>query len=295
MTWRTIILTNESKISLRMNHLIISCETTTTVPLDEMGLLLIENPNISLTGHILNALAAKKITTIICDRKHDPSIVVHPVYGHHRQAQRIKEQIDWSEENKAFLWKEIVKQKIINQQKLIDYFDLKGGDSFTNLINDVQMGDETNREAVAAKQYFIALFGNGFVRMDEDVRNWGLNYGYAILQSLFSRQIVGKGLLTELGIHHSNASNQYNLASDFMEIYRPIVDFVVYQYLKGDVFEKGEKRKIIKIVEFKIWMKDKQYYLEQNIQLYVEKMIEFLKTGDSNYLVFPNLDFAKYY
>lgn len=295
ITWRTIILSNESKISLRMNHLIVSGETIATIPLDELGVLLIENPNITLTGHVVNTLAAKKVTTIICDKKHYPSTVLHSVFGHHRQSKRIKEQFSWPEERKDRLWRELIKHKIINQQKLLDYFDLTGADEMSHLINEVQLADQTNREGVAAKHYFLTLFGSEFNRSDEDVQNWALNYGYSIIHSLFSRQIVGKGLLTEIGIHHSNEYNAHNLASDFMEIFRPIVDFIVYQYIRGERFEKEERRKMIKIMEYKIWIRDGRYYLNQCVQIYLDYMVEYLKTGDEKYLIFPELDYAKYY
>lgn len=295
MSWRTVILSNESKVSLRMNHLIVAGETIATIPLDELGVLLIENPNITLTGHVVNTLADKKVTTIICDKKHYPSTVMHSVFGHHRQSKKIKEQFAWPEERKNILWRELIKNKIINQQRLLDYFDLAGADAMSELINDVQLGDRTNREGVAAKQYFIALFGIEFTRSSEDVQNWALNYGYSIIHSLFSRQLIGKGLLTELGIHHSNEYNSHNLASDFMEVFRPLVDFIVYQYIRGQHFGKDERRKVIKLMEYKVWIRDGNYYLNQCVQIYLDQMVAFMNTGDEKYLKFPQVDYATYY
>lgn len=295
MSWRTVILSTESKVSLRMNHLVVSGEKVSTVPLEEINVLLIENPNIVLTGHILNALTDKQITTILCDQRHYPTTVIQRVFGHHRQTKKIKEQFSWSLAKKDFLWGEMIKQKIKNQQKLLDYFDLPNADFFTTYINEVVPGDSTNREGVAAKTYFLSLFGSQFTRSEDDIQNWALNYGYAILHSLFSRHIVGKGLLTEIGIHHSNEYNAHNLSSDFMELFRPLVDFFVYQYIRGDIFEKAERRKIIKMLEVKVWIQDGHYYLDQCVQIYLDKMILYLNTGDEKELVFPNFDFSQYY
>src|SRR5699024_12109223 len=118
MSWRTIVLTKDSKISLRLKHLVITNDETVTVPLSEIGHLIIENPNIVMTGHILNALSAYKITTIICDTSHLPTTEVNLIYGHFRRAKMIQHQLDWKPERQDLLWKEIIKHNI-NNQKLV--------------------------------------------------------------------------------------------------------------------------------------------------------------------------------
>ena len=60
-----------------------------------------------------------------------------------------------------------------------------------------------------------------------------MNYGYAILRAVVARGLVASGLLPTLGIHHHNRYNAYCLADDIMEPYRPYVDRLVYDMIKG--------------------------------------------------------------
>lgn len=290
MSWRTVILSKESRLSLRMKHLMISSDTVVKIPLNEIAVLMIENPNIVLTGHIINALSNYKITTIICDSKMNPSSVIHSVYGHHRQSKHIRKQFEWWTERKGVLWQEITKQKILNQSKLLAMLNKDGAEELKSFSEQVDVHDATNREGHAAKVYFNRLFGTGFYRDDEEPRNWALNYGYMVLHALIARQIVSKGYLTEIGIHHINEFNQFNLASDLIEVFRPLVDFIVYENI-SDTFDKEDKRKILKLLEYKIQIRNSQQFLQQCIQIYLESCIQYLNEGDLSKVYFPYLQY----
>lgn len=289
MTWRTVILTNDSKISLRLNHLVVSSNKVVTIPLTEIGTVVIENPNIVMTGHILNALSQYKITTIICNDTHMPHVHINLIYGHFRQARIIQEQLSWSPIRKDTLWQEITKQKIKHQQEVLKYF--MPNDSFDNFdafIGQVELADETNREGHAAKVYFNKLFGLTFTRGADTAINWALNYGYSLLLSLFNRVIITKGLLTEVGVHHNNQFNHYNLASDFMEVYRPFIDIIVKENVYNS-FEQKEKRKLIEIFNKKIIIKNKRQYLTNSVEIYVDGVIKYM---NSKKVI--NIDFPKF-
>lgn len=287
MTWRTIILSSDAKLSLRMNHLVVASEEVVRVPLDEIGTVIIENPNIVLTGHLINALSEHRITTILCDTYHNPKSHVNLIYGHHRQSKIIKEQFEWADDVKAHLWKKIVKQKIYNQQQVLrGYYKEREFIQFDDYISGVQLGDATNREGHAAKVYFNQLFGRGFSRSFEEPINWALNYGYSLILSLFNRTIVSKGLLTEVGVHHTNQFNQFNLASDFMEVYRPLVDYIVRKHV-DDYFGPKEKRVLIEMFNEKVLIRKSNQYLPNSVSLYVDGLTKYLKTGDENNIQFP--------
>lgn len=291
MTWRTILLTKDSKISLRMNHLVIASDSTTTIPITEIGQVIIENPNIVMTGHILNALSKHKVAIILCNEKQMPFSHVNMIYGHYRKPKIIKQQMDWSQERKSILWKKIVEHKINNQKMVLErYGILDQIDLFDEYISHVKPSDSTNREAHAAKVYFNQLFGLDFIRGVDNPINWALNYGYSLLLSLFTRAITTKGLLTEFGIHHSNQFNHYNLASDFMEVYRPLVDTIVKTHIK-DEFGKYEKRLLIDMLNDKALIKNRKHYLPNSIDIYLDSMIHYLNKGDSKRLAFPTLLF----
>lgn len=228
MTWRTIVLTKNSEISLRLDHLVIKSDQVVTVPLAEIGQVVIENPNIVMTGHILNALSKHKIMTIICDKRHIPYTNINLIHGHFRQVKVIKQQIQWTIEDKGKLWQKVIQHKIQNQKSVLtQFYEAKALTNFNRYIADVEIADETNREGHAAKVYFNKLFGPTFIRGEDSLHNWALNYGYSLLLALFTRTLITKGLLTEIGIHHHSQYNFYNLASDFMEVYRPLVDYIV--------------------------------------------------------------------
>lgn len=292
MTWRTVILSAESKLSLRMNHLVVAGEEVVRIPLSEIGTVIIENPNIVLTGHIINALSENKVTTILCDTYHNPKSHINLIYGHHRQSKIIKEQFDWSEDAKSYLWQQIIKQKIYNQQQvLVACGRIEKYEMFNEYIEDVRLSDTTNREGHAAKVYFNQLFGPGFTRSFEEPTNWALNYGYSLILSLFNRTIVSKGLLTEVGIHHANQFNQFNLASDFMEVYRPMIDYIVKQNV-FDYFGPKEKRILIEIFNHKVLIRNSNHYLPNSVNLYVDGLTKFLKSRDPKKIYFPEFEYC---
>ncbi|OCS89019.1 type II CRISPR-associated endonuclease Cas1 [Caryophanon latum] len=290
MSWRTVILTKESKLSLRMKHLVISNDTVTKIPLSEIAVVIIENPNIVLTGHIINALSNYKITAIICDDKMNPASNIQAIYGHHRQSKHIRAQFEWLSERKALLWQQIIRQKIYNQAKVLHALNKEGVEELQRFISQVAVADRTNREGHAAKVYFNRLYGNDFYRNQEIPINWALNYGYMILHSLFARLIVSKGYLTELGIHHMNEYNQMNLASDFVEVFRPLVDYFVYMHI-SDTFNKEDKRNIIAMLDYKIVIRNAKQHLQSCMQIYLDSCIQYLQDGDIEKLHFPDFQY----
>lgn len=275
-----------------MNHLVVTSDQITKIPLVELGILIIENPNMVISIHLLNALAENKTTVIICDQAHNPSITVQAIYGHHRQSKNIQQQFLWTDERKGVLWKKIIEQKINNQGKLLRYLDKNGDEDLFGFMQQVTPHDQTNREGHAAKVYFNRIFGEGFIRGNENPKNWALNYGYSIVHAIISRLIVSKGYLTELGIHHVNEYNQFNLASDFIEVFRPIIDLVVHDCIQ-EKFEKEEKRRLVNLLNEKIFIRNGEHFLQQAIQIYIDNCIHYLNIGDETKLVFPDLNYKK--
>lgn len=290
MSWRTIVLAKDSKISLRMSHLVVKNETITKIPLTEIGQLIIDNPNIVMTGHILNALSKYKIMTIICNEKHLPHSQLNLIYGNFKQAKMMKTQLLWKADRKDILWQQIIQHKISNQKLTLDSINPLGDHTnFDSYAAEVQPGDTTNREGHAAKVYFNKLFGIGFIRGSDTPINWALNYGYSLLMSLFTKTIVTRGLLTEVGIHHHSQFNFYNLSSDFMEVYRPLVDQIVKQNVISE-FTSKEKQILLDIFNKKILIKQKKQYLANSIEIYIDSLIKFLnESSDDTELLFPIL------
>lgn len=148
------------------------------------------------------------------------------------------------------------------------------------LAGEVELGDQRNREAQAARLYFPRLFGKGFVRSDErQAINGHLNYGYSLLLATFSREIVANGYLTQLGIHHTGWENAFNLASDLMEPFRPFVDACVLQQ-KDQPLTLETKLNLIGVLDQVITYQGMQMDLTQTVQQYVRDCLNYLN-GDT--------------
>lgn len=230
MGWRVIIVNTHSKLSYQNNHLIFkSSSKSEMIHLSEIDLLICETTDISITTMLLKKLADENILTIFCDEKRLPSSQMLPYYGRHDSSLQLTRQISWLEDKKSDVWTDIIAQKIINQANHLSQLTFDDTASAIHVLLDaLEPFDPSNREGHSARIYFNKLFGNDFTRDANNDINAGLDYGYTLLMSVFAREIVKMGCMTQLGLKHSNQFNDFNLASDIMEPFRIIVDQIVY-------------------------------------------------------------------
>ena len=193
----------------------------------------------------------------------------------------ILEQIKWKAKKKDTLWQNIVINKIRNQMCLLRKTKSEGVDLLCEYIDDVKIGDKTNREGHAAKVYFNALFGKKFTRNKVCDVNAALNYGYNVLLSTFNKEVVCNGYLTQLGIHHKNEFNEFNLSCDLMEPFRVIIDNFVYHNFDRK-FDQQYKLDLVNIFNNTYLYKKKKYTLKDIIRLYTQDILQSLTT-DSKY------------
>lgn len=248
MSWRTIIVTKRAKLDLKTGYLVIRTEDEVKrIYLDEMSVLIIENPAVSITGCLIAALNEKKIKVIFCDEKRSPTCELVSYYGSHDTADRIRKQIKWNDDVKVCIWTEIVSEKIRQQSNFLKEADkLAEAQLLDSYLLQMEIGDTSNREGHAAKVYFNALFGMNFTRSKECVSNAALNYGYGILLSAFNREIVSHGYITQIGLFHNNMFNHFNLSCDLMEPFRVLVDRIVYNSSFTE-FTSKEKHCLVKM------------------------------------------------
>ena len=201
-----------------------------TRPIEDIGVLVIDNRQVTITSAVLDALLANNCAVITCDARSMPVGLLLPLYGNTTQSERFRVQIDVSLPLKKQLWQQTIQYKIINQAAVLS----ECTDAETHCMKvwaaDVRSGDPQNVEAKAAAYYWKNIFRDvtGFTRDREGTPpNNMLNYGYAILRAVVARSLVSSGLLPTLGIHHHNRYNAYCLADDIMEPYRPYVDRLV--------------------------------------------------------------------
>lgn len=191
------------------------------------------------------------------------------------------------------MWQRIVKQKITNQTICLKLAGVNTAEikAIEDMVNEVLPDDKTNREAAAAKRYFIALFGNSFRRIKDDVTNAALNYGYAIIRSAVAKTLVGYGYNCVLGIHHINEQNAYNLADDMMEPFRPLVDLWVDNSCE-ELFEeltKTNRRDLVDLVNVPIKMGKRKTRIRYAIDKYVSSLTSAIEKNDPELLQLPTL------
>lgn len=232
MLKRTLVFSSPMILSLKNQQLVIaykdSPEEKQTAPIEDIGLVLLENQQTSITLPLLNALAENEVQVVICNNKGMPSAMIQSMNSNNLQGETLRNQIACGEVLKKQLWKQVVEAKIKNQALLLENLG-EDGNVLKPFYTNVKSGDADNREGIAARIYFQHLLGDSFIR-DRDALgiNALLNYGYSILRAATCRAIVSSGLLPAIGIHHHNRSNAFPLADDLMEPFRPFVDEVVY-------------------------------------------------------------------
>lgn len=239
MTKRTLSFSNPAYLSLRNGQLVVKIEPhddeperQTTVPIEDVGTVVLDHRQITITHAALSALVDNNAAVVTCDDRHMPVGLLLPLEGHTVQSERFQDQIGASLPLRKQLWQQTIQQKIRNQGALLrQLYNIEVGNMMA-WAADVHSGDSTNLEGRAAAFYWSQMFPtiNDFTRSrDGDYPNTLLNYGYAILRAIVARSLVGSGLLPTLGLHHHNRYNAYCLADDIMEPYRPYVDRLVVQ------------------------------------------------------------------
>jgi len=268
MIKRTLCFQNPAYLSLKEGQLVIRLpevegndtlsdkfkkEAFTTIPIEDIGVIVLDNERITITHGLMTALTEGKCAIITCNSRHMPIGLQMCLDSNTLQNERFREQLDASEPLKKQMWQQTVAQKIRNQAAVLDDVGAKNG-NMLEWAKNVRSGDADNLEGRAAAYYWKNLFVgiDDFVRGQEEAPpNNLLNYGYAIVRAIVARSLAVAGLLPTLGIHHHNRYNAYCLADDIMEPYRPYVDMKVVEIVNkgGDYTEMtvNLKRELLSI------------------------------------------------
>lgn len=221
-----------------------------SIPIEDIGFVILEHQQSSITLPLLNALSDNNVGVIFCGENRMPNAMLMNLDSNTTQGESFRDQFQASEPLKKNLWKQIVEAKIRNQAALLNKLG-KDGDKLKPYYMNVKSGDSDNREGIAAKIYWNELFGSAFTRNREGaVPNNLLNYGYTILRAAVARSLMGSGLFPQFGIFHRNRYNAFPLADDVMEAYRPYVDELVYElYAQGsEKLTQDTKRELMHIL-----------------------------------------------
>lgn len=249
MIKRTLYFGNPAYLSLKLKQLVIrkpaekgempdadGTEVVKTIPVEDVGLVVLDSPQITLTNALMEALLENNCAVVTCDSQHLPVGLFLPLYGNKVQTERFTEQVEASLPLKKQLWQQTMQSKIRNQAAVLKYVT---GETARNMLvwaDSVRSGDPDNMEARAAAFYWKNVIKDNpaFVRGMDDMVNVMLNYGYSVVRAIVARALVGAGLIPTLGIHHHNRYDAYCLADDIMEPYRPYVDKLVIDLIDAD-------------------------------------------------------------
>ncbi len=287
MLKRTLVFSNPMNLSLKNQQIVIaykdSPDEKVTVPIEDVGVVLLEHQHTNITLPLLNALVEGDVQVVICNAKGMPSAMFQGMNSNNLQGETLRNQIACGEVLKKQLWKQIVEAKIKNQAALLDSIG-EDGCVLRPFYSNVRSGDTDNREGIAARIYFQHLFGDNFVRdREEPGVNALLNYGYTILRAATCRAIVTSGLLPAIGIFHHNRSNAYPLADDLMEPFRPFVDSVVYDLAMNGKMEltKDVKGELISVLYVDTLFKDVKRPLSVGLSMTTASMAKCLAKEQS--------------
>ncbi len=293
MSWRIVYIESSDYLSLYLDNIKIKNGIDeTTVPLSDINSIVIDNNATAITVALINKCMEYKINVITCDMFHLPNGIIIPNSGNYQSAYQLHKQIKWDLDTLKYVWDYFVKAKLKNQANVLKLLNknIEVINKILNYMEQVNNGDSSNREGLAAKMYFRELFGNNFRRYENDSINASLNYGYSIIRSQISRALIARGLNPQLGIFHKGVGNSFNLADDFLEPFRPIIDKWVYENIKNEQpFNRANRLDLIQLTTKKIEYDNKKVTIILAINQLIDNFLNFMDTGDVSKLIFPNI------
>ena len=292
MLKKSLLLENKASISTKNLQLVIKTETReSTIPIEDIGYLVIDHPEVYLSIPALNLLIDNNTAVIICNTNHLPNGMFLNLNSHHIQQEIFKNQINASAPLKKQLWQQTIIEKITNQGILLQNITAKTN-NFEFLASKVLSGDSSNMEGVAANFYWKVFFEQKFKRERfGDYPNNFLNYGYAILRAATARALSGSGLLNTLGIHHKSKYNAFALADDIMEPFRPIVDEKVAEIMQNyseQELNTAIKAELLQILTRTVYFKEEKSPLMVALQK-TASSLQQCYTGERKKIKYPKL------
>lgn len=277
MGYLNIYVTKDATLTVKNQQLLLqSKDQKMDYPLEDVNSVMIENVNTVISTHALSKLAEFGILTFICNQNHLPNGLLLPFCKHYHTLTHFNLQNEINAVLQKKLWNTIVKNKIMNQSDVLHICGIEN-QKLQALEKLTVNGDVDNNEAKASLIYFKDLFGNDFARRAEIPLNGYLNYGYAIIRAFVARSITAHGLLPFLGIFHNNQYNQFNLADDLMEVFRPVVDLYVKNNLATETkFTTVIKAQLYNLINYDVLVGGQKQTLNYAIELLVQSFIKSL-------------------
>lgn len=293
MGWRSVIVSKPARLSVKNRQLLLEQEegVTTTLPLEDLNVVVLDTPQVILTGALLSEFAAHDVALLTCDETHHPNGVLLPYLPHSRALLTMQKQLGLSLPQKKRAWQGIVRQKLRNQGVCLDKVKPGSGRFLMEQAARVRSGDPENREGSGARHYFTEMFGIGFTRDQDRWINAALNYGYAIQRAAIARTLVMHGFLPAFGLHHKSQLNAFNLADDLIEPLRPMVDAWVRgkATMDADELRKEDKAALVQLLYSDVRMRSGTMNIHAAIEHMVESLGRYCSTANVSELDWPGM------
>lgn len=293
MIKRVLCFENPARLSLKLEQMVVELQDATrTVPIEDVGVVILDHKQITITHALLDALLANNCAIVTSNDKHLPVGLMLPLDGHNLQSERFREQIEASEPLKKQMWQQTIVAKILGQAHVLGMQQIEHG-NMLKWAKDVRSGDTVNMEARAAAFYWRNMFEKDvFIRDPQGLPpNNLLNYGYSIVRAMMARALVGAGLLPTLGIHHHSRYDAYCLADDIMEPYRPFVDMKVLEmWKKGSItsdISSEQKRQLLGVTTMDVNISGHRSPMMLAVQTTAQS-VQKCFSGEARKIIYPD-------
>lgn len=278
MAFRNVYIQNDVHLKIKNEQVLIQkSDMEYTIPLEDINCICIESQRTNISTYALKKFVEHDIIVYICDEKHLPTGILIGTNNYSRQLKNIRLQFEVSKPLNKRIWQDIVNVKVRNQSETLRILQKEHYNKLLEMQKGITSGDSKNVEAKAAAFYFRELFGRTFNRKIDCIENACLNYGYAIIRGMIARTLIMYGFEPALGIFHHNQLNNFNLADDFIECFRPVVDLYVLTNcdFSKNYLSSEEKQKIFSIINCLVLIDGKKF----NIQGAIEYMVKSYSTS----------------
>ena len=296
MSYRNVVVTQNARMSIKNQQLVLdNGNGEVAIPLEDINVLMIEDRSVTVSAYLLQMAADVGVAVYICDGKHIPAAVLLPLNQHSRHYKMLKNQANISRPLQKRIWQQIVVRKIMNESACLRITHKEGADELMMMAREVQSGDSGHVEGKAAAFYFKRLYYDSFTRGDDNFFNAAMNYGFAIIRGMIARSIVCYGFEPSIGLFHCSELNGFNLADDFIEPFRPLVElWVESRYFDSDdeytSLTPEIKHELISIINYNMLMKGGENHIVHDcIDMEVASYSRCLTENRGDQLLLPEL------
>lgn len=292
--WRSVIVYDGERLSTLEDRLIVErADQRLEVPISDLFCVVVDNPSATITMPLIAKLSEAGVVLVTSDQKHLPVSIIMPLNQHYRSYKVIKQQFAQSDDFTGSIWAKLIQWKIFNQAEVLE--QARCSSSIVNrlreLSNEVLAHDPGNREGIAAKMFFREIYGSAFLRFEDDEINAAMNYGYAIIRSAMAKSLVSYGFNCAIGIHHISETNPFNLADDFMEPFRPLIDqwVNIHNDEVSEGLTKYVKSSLVNLLNCEIFYSNRKTTVRYAMDQMVKSYVTAVETNSPEKLLCPYL------